>query len=50
MKTYIVYGYYHDDEEGSIVVKAESEEKAVEMAEDYFYYGITYVVEIKEVE
>lgn len=50
MKTYRVYGYNYDDEEMSIVVKADSEEKAREMVEDYFYYGTTYSIEIKEVE
>ena len=50
MKTYRVYGYNYDDEEMSIVVKAESEEKAREMVEDAFYYGTTYAVEVKEVE
>ena len=50
MKTYLVYGYGYHDEGMSIIVKAESEEKAREMVEDDFYYGTTYAVEIKEVE
>ena len=50
MKTYLVYGYNYYDEGMSIIVKAESEEKAREMVEDDFYYGTTYAVEIKEVE
>lgn len=49
MKTYKVYGYDWDDEEMSIVVKAESEEKAREMVEEDFYYGTTYAIEVKEV-
>lgn len=48
MKTYRVYGYNYDDEEMSIVVKADSGEKAREMVEDDFYYGTTRVVELKD--
>lgn len=46
MKKYRVYGYDYDDEEMSIVVTAEDEEKARELVEDDFYYGTTYATEI----
>ena len=47
MKKYKVYGYDYHEEEYSVIVKAESEEKAREMVEDDFYYGTIYAVEIK---
>lgn len=46
MKTYRVHGYNYNDDEMSTVVNAESEEKAREMVEDYFYYGTSRVIEI----
>ena len=48
MKTYLVYGYNYDDDGMSIIIKAGSEEEAREMVEDDFYYGTTYVVELKD--
>lgn len=47
-KNYKVHGYGNDDEGGSIIVKALSEEEAREQVEYLFCYGITEVVEVAE--
>lgn len=47
-KNYKVHGYGNDDEGGSIIVKALSEDEAREQVEYLFCYGITEVVEVVE--